>query len=108
MTVLTRRLLNIALAGLAGATAIGLLAPNATVLVIGILVLGVGMIAAILFYLLRPVPGVLAIELSDWPLPLPLPVAPPTAREPVTVTRNEAEIVPLADWRERKGTLGDM
>jgi hypothetical protein len=105
MTVLTRRLLNVALAGLAGAAAVGLLAPNATALVLGILALGVGMIAAILFYLLRPVPGVLAIQLPDWPLSTPSSaVAPPSAREPVTVTRHEAEVIPLAAWRERKDT----
>ena len=104
MTVLTRRLLNIALAALAGASAVGLLAPNATVLVLGILALGVGMIAAILFYLLRPVPGVLAIQLPDWPPSSSLPATPPPTREPVIGTQREAEIIQLADWRERRGT----
>lgn len=50
------RLLVIAGGGLTGAIAIGLLAPTPALLVLGILGLGASMIAAILFYLFRPVP----------------------------------------------------
>ena len=71
MGVLARRFFVIALSGLIGAGAVGLLAPNATVLVLGILALGVGMILGILFYLLQPVPGVPLVGLPEFPSPAP-------------------------------------
>lgn len=66
MNILTRRLLVIAIGGLAGATAVGLLATSAATFILGILTLGGGMILSILFYLLRPVPAVQTFESPDW------------------------------------------
>lgn len=82
MGVLARRFFVIALSGLIGAGAVGLLAPNATVLVLGILALGVGMIMGILFYLLRPVPvpGVSLVGLPKFPSPAPVRQAVDTLR----------------------------
>jgi len=67
MGVLGRRIFVIALGGLIGASAVGLLAPNATVFVLGILALGGGLILGILFYLLRPIPGVPLVDLPEFP-----------------------------------------
>lgn len=55
MTTFSFRFITIVLGGLVGATLIGLLSPNETVLILGIITLGIGMVMAILFYLLRPI-----------------------------------------------------
>lgn len=71
MRILRRRLLVIVFGGLISSAAVGLLARDATTLVIGILVLGTGMVLAILFYLLGPIPIATSLPvmgtLYDWP-----------------------------------------
>ena len=54
MTIFFHRLIVIVIIGLTGAAAVGLLAPDATMLILGILTLGLGMILSIMFYLLKP------------------------------------------------------
>lgn len=93
MSILVHRLLVVFLSGLAGAIAVGLLAPNAAALLLGLVALGLGMILAILFYLLRPVPDA-GLNPSEWP---PLGVSLPLPSRPA---RASAEIIPIAGWRK--------
>ena len=67
MTIIYRRLAVIGLSGLAGSAAVGILAPNMTVLLIGILTLGMGLVLAIQFYLLRPLQAAPILQPVEWP-----------------------------------------
>lgn len=67
MTIIYRRLAAIGLSGLAGSAAVGILAPNMTVLLIGILMLGIGLVLAIQLYLLRPLPAAPILQPVEWP-----------------------------------------
>jgi len=98
MIIFFRRLIVIAMAGLTGAIAVGLLAPNATTLILGILALGLGMVLAILFYLLKPLPGVQSLQLPDWPV---LTLSP---TQPRRIARTRAEVIQITGWRKRKNT----
>lgn len=91
-----RRLIVIFLAGFTGAIAVGVLAPNATTLIFGILALGLSMVLAILFYLLKPLSGVQETLLPSWPTPT-LSSAQPRGFEQIN-----AEIIQIVDWRKRK------
>lgn len=71
MAPVSRRFLVIVLGALSGAAAVGLLARDATTLIVGILALGLGIILAILFYFLKPLQGISLTQLSDWPTPAP-------------------------------------
>lgn len=91
MGILARRLLVIALSGLAGSVAVGLLATNVATLILGILALGMGLIVAILFYLLRPVPSMPMSNLADLLAPAITPEQP--AVEHPHRERPSAEII---------------
>lgn len=67
MTIIYRRLAVIGLSGLAGSAAVGILAPNMTVLLIGILMLGIGLVLAIQLYLLSPLPAAPILQPVEWP-----------------------------------------
>lgn len=97
METLTRRLTVIAISWLVGAAVIGLLAPNAAILMLGTLVLGIGMILAILFYLLRSVESVQPFQIPARPTVVPSPIPAPHN------TRPSEEIVPITRLRERRG-----
>lgn len=104
MGILTLRLLVITGTGLSSAIAIGLLASTHTMLAAGILVLGFGMILAILFYLLRPVPAVPLIDLPELP-----PAATPASARVAEVRpsrrvreRSSAEIIAFPAHLNRK------
>jgi len=98
MIIFFRRLIVIAMAGLTGTIAVGLLAPNATTLILSILALGLGMVLAILFYLLKPLPGVQTIQLPDWPVPTL------SSTQPRRIARTSAEVIQITGWRKRKNT----
>lgn len=97
MGVLGRRIFVISLGGLIGASAVGLLAPNATVFVLGILALGVGLILGILFYLLRPIQDVPLVDLQEFSeatlTPAPAPVRETANR--FLRTQRSADIIPF-------------
>lgn len=87
-----RRLIVIFLAGFTGAIAVGLLAPNATTLIFGILALGLSMVLAILFYLLKPLSG----ELPDWQ------ATTLSASQPQLIARASAEVIQITGRLKQK------
>lgn len=99
MGILGRRLAVIASGGLLGAIAIGLLARTPVMLVAGIIALGFAMIAAILFYLIRPVPSEPLAEFavlgSNGPAPAKLPARPRLAAGPSELVRTSGEVIPF-------------
>ncbi len=97
--ILGRRLTVVAVGGLGGAIAIGLSAPTPVLLVAGIVALGFAMIAAILFYLIRPVPSARPDEIaaldSGGLAPRTLAARRRPANELADLARTRAEIIPF-------------
>ncbi|MDK9702402.1 MAG: hypothetical protein OEL20_04630 [Sulfuritalea sp.] len=81
--------------GLASAIAVGLFAPAIAWLVSGIVVIGVGMILAILFYLLRPVSTIASAAPLDRPTTAPAdtPTHSRTSAGLSTVARRKAQVI---------------
>lgn len=94
MRIFFRRLIVIFMAGLTGAIAVGLLAPNATTLIFGILALGLGIALSILFYLLKPLPG----ELPDWS------ATTLSASQPRRIAGTSAEVIQIPGRLKQKDT----
>lgn len=99
--ILMRRLWILALSGVAAAVALGLMAKSPVALFVGLLVLGTGLIAGLLFFVLRPVPA----EPLPAEFPDPEAVAQRTEENASPIAsanaRPKAPVVDLAEHRRR-------
>lgn len=95
-SVFVQRVLAILVSGLVGAIAVGLLAPNATTLVLGILALGAGLIMALRYCLLKSIPGIQPETVSSQPWP-EVPARPYSAPE-----RPRASVINITQLRARR------